>query len=108
MAPHASLLSAALQQPVLLVCTSTAPAQHTDVDQFLEKVRLLLNPTVHIVRISETTHPEVVRSFGFTALPAFVLLQQGLELWSYSGPVDAPELVAQLSHQMRQSSLSTR
>jgi len=105
MAPHSSLLTAAPQLPVLLVFTPPTPAQRVEVDWFLDKARSVLNPTVQIMRISEETHPEVVHSFGFTSLPAFVLLQRGLELWRYSGPVDSPDFFSQLDNQMAQTYL---
>ncbi|GAB3946016.1 hypothetical protein GCM10028805_16060 [Spirosoma harenae] len=108
MAPPSSLLTATPQHPMLLVCTSAAPAQRAEVDRLLENVRSLLNPTVQIMRVSDSTHPEVVRSFGITALPAFVLLQRGQELWRYSGPVDSADLFSQLGYQMQQPSLTTR
>ncbi|MVM31727.1 thioredoxin [Spirosoma sp. HMF4905] len=103
MAPSSSLLTDSPQRPVLLIFTSASSTQRVEIDQLLEKAQTVLNPTVKIMRVSETTHPEVVRSFGFTSLPAFVLLQQGLELWRYSGPVDNPELF----HQMDQTFLKT-
>jgi hypothetical protein len=88
MSPPSSLLKTAPQLPVLLVCK---PAVHrVEVDQLLGKARPVLNPAMPIMHISETTHPEVVQSFDFMSLPAFVLLQRGLELWRYTGPVDSP------------------
>jgi len=96
MAPPSSLLTTAPQLHVLLVYTPTATVQRAEIDRLLEKARSVLNPAMPIMRISETTHPEVVRSFDFTSLPTFVLLQRGLELWRYTGPVDDPELFYQL------------
>ncbi|GAB3986582.1 hypothetical protein GCM10028807_04320 [Spirosoma daeguense] len=106
MASQPSFFTATLQRPVLLICTATTPTQRAEVDQLLEKLRAVLTPTVQIMRVSETTHPEVVRSFGFTSVPSFVLLLRGLELWRYSGSVDNPELLAQLAEQMQQPSFS--
>ncbi|QMW00880.1 thioredoxin [Spirosoma foliorum] len=97
MTPPSSLLTDLPQRPVLLIFTSASHTQRVEIDQLLEKAQSVLSPTVKIMRVSETTHPEVVRSFGFTTLPAFVLLQQGLELWRYSGPVDSPELFYQMN-----------
>lgn len=107
MAPYSSLLTAAPQLPVLLVFSPAAPDHRAEVDRLLEKALSVLSLTVQIMRVSETTHPEVVRSFGFTALPAFVLLQRGQELWRYSGPVDGSELFFQLGDQLAQTSLKT-
>lgn len=107
MASHSSLLTATHQLPVLLVCTPAAMAQRADVDLLLKKAKSILHPNVQIMRINEITHPEVVCSFGFSALPAFVLLQRGLELWRYTGSVDSPEFFYQLGNQMEQTSLKT-
>lgn len=100
MASYSSLLMETPQLPILLVFSPAAPAQRAEVDRLLDKIRLLLNPGVQVMRVSETTHPEVVSSFGFSSVPGFVLLQRGLELWRYSGPADSPELFAQLDSQM--------
>ncbi|QDK82161.1 thioredoxin [Spirosoma sp. KCTC 42546] len=96
MTPHSSLLTDAPQRPVLLIFTSASPAQRVEIDQLLEKARFILNPAVRVMRVSESTHPEVVHSFGFTSLPAFALVRQGQELWRYSGPVDSPDLFNQM------------
>ena len=106
MTPHATLLTTTPQLVVLLVFTPAAPAQRAEVERLLEKTRSVLNPDVQIMRVSETTHPEVVRSFGFTSLPAFVLLQRGQELWRYAGPVDSYELVCQLRDQVEKTTLN--
>ncbi|WP_420148607.1 thioredoxin domain-containing protein [Spirosoma sp.] len=108
MAPYSSLMTLAPQVPVLLVFTPATSGQRSEIEQLLERARSLLNPGLQIMRVSETTHPEVVRSFGITLLPAFVLLQSGQELWRYSGPVDSSELFQELGNQMEQSSLKTR
>ena len=108
MASYSSLLTASPQLPVLLAFAPAVPAQHTDMERFLERARSVLNPTIRITLISETTHPEVVRSFGVTSLPAFILLQQGQELWRYAGPIDSSELVYQLENQMEEVFLKTR
>lgn len=105
MIPNPSLLTAAPHRPVLLVFTPVASAQRVDVERLVEKARVVLNPTVQILCVNETTHPEVVSSFQFTSIPAFVLLQRGLELWRYTGPVDSPDLLGQLSNQMEQVAL---
>ncbi|WP_051097242.1 hypothetical protein [Spirosoma panaciterrae] len=97
MAPTTSAFSALPQQPILLVCTSVSSSHHLDMDWLLAKLRLLVNPGIQIMCIDEATHPEVVRSFGFTSFPACVLLQQGFELWRYGGPIDHAALPSQLA-----------
>lgn len=91
-----------VQLPVLLVFTPAALSPQAEVDQLVEKARSVLNPSVRIVCITETTHPEVVSSFGFASQPSFVLLQRGLELWRHTGSIDSPEFVQQLSAQLDQ------
>ncbi|MBD2756933.1 thioredoxin family protein [Spirosoma validum] len=108
MIPYSSLMTSALQAPVLLVFTAATPTQRSEVEQLLDKAQSVLNPSLQIIRVSETTHPEVVRSFGITALPAFVLLLRGQELWRYAGPVDNPQLFHQLDSQMLKTSPKTR
>ena len=40
-----------------------------------------LGAAVRVLAIDEASHPAVVRSFGPPALPACVLVRQGVELW---------------------------
>lgn len=54
-----------------------------------------LGAAVRVLAIDEATHPAVVRSFGPPALPACVLVRQGVELWRQPGLPDA-EAVADL------------
>ncbi len=103
MVSYSSLLTATSQLPVLLVVTPAAPASHSDIDRLIAKAKSVLDPAVQVMRINETTHPEVVRSFGFTALPGFVLLQRGLELWRHTGVITGPELFHQLGIHMKQA-----
>lgn len=102
MTPNLTSPTAVPQRPVLLVFMPAASVHRLEVDRVLEQIRSVLNQSVHIMRVSETTHPEVVRSFGFSASPAFVLLQQGLELWRYSGAIDSPGLFSELNDQIEQ------
>ncbi|MEZ0487343.1 thioredoxin family protein [Fibrella aquatica] len=41
--------------------------------------------SVRILKVDESIHPEVVKSFHLTQLPAFVLVQQGIERWRQEG-----------------------
>ncbi|WP_461093873.1 thioredoxin domain-containing protein [Spirosoma gilvum] len=100
MVPPSSTFPALPQHPILLVCTATSASQRPEVDRLVVKLRSLIKPTIQIMYIDDVTHPEVVRSFGFTTLPAFVLLQQGFELWRYAGPIDNSSLSLQLSQQL--------
>ena len=98
-----SSLLTPVQLPVLLVFTPATMTQWAEVDQLVEKARSVLNPAIRITHITETTHPEVVSSFGFSSQPSFVLLQRGLELWRHTGFIDGPELIQQLSARLGQS-----
>ena len=44
-----------------------------------------LGPAIQVLQIDEATHSAVVRSFDGPALPAFVLLRHGVELWRQVG-----------------------
>ena len=44
-----------------------------------------LGPSIRVLKIDEASNPAVVRSFGPTALPACVLVRQGIELWRHQG-----------------------
>src|SRR5687767_8790895 len=44
-----------------------------------------LGPAVRVLKVDEASHPAVVRSFGTPALPACVLVRQGVELWRHEG-----------------------
>ncbi len=54
-----------------------------------------LGPAIRVLKIDEASHPAVVRSFGPPALPACVLVRQGVELWRHQG---LPEAEADLRH----------
>lgn len=60
-----------------------------------------LGTAVRVLAIEEATHPAVVRSFGPTALPACVLVRQGVELWRQPGLPNA-DAVAGLLHLAQQ------
>jgi fructose-1,6-bisphosphatase/inositol monophosphatase family enzyme len=56
-----------------------------------------LGAAVRVLAIDEASHPAVVRSFGAPALPACVLVRQGVELWRQPG-LPAADAVAGLLH----------
>ncbi|WP_461089640.1 thioredoxin domain-containing protein [Spirosoma gilvum] len=94
------MVTTAPQLPVLLVFTSSSAVQQTHVGHLLDTLRSVLRPQVQIMQVNESSHPEIVRSFGITSLPAFVLLKRGLELWRYTGPIDNSDLFNQLHTQL--------
>jgi len=48
-------------------------------------VQQRLPVSVRLLKVEESAHPEVVKSFHLTQLPAFVLVQQGIERWRQEG-----------------------
>ena len=54
-----------------------------------------LGPSIRVLKIDEASHPAVVQSFGTPALPACVLVRQGVELWRHQG---LPDCEADLRH----------
>lgn len=58
-----------------------------------------LGNRVRVLCIDETNHPDVVLSFDITETPAFVLVQQGVELWRQVGTPNE-EMLAQLAQQL--------
>jgi thioredoxin-like negative regulator of GroEL len=69
------------------------PASPAALTSMLRQLQGRLGAQIQVLRIDEATHPAVVRSFGTPALPACVLLRQGVELWRHQGlPDDAGTL----------------
>lgn len=100
MVTHSPSLTASSQSTVLLVLTPTSPAMSDVLDQLLKKIQAILDSTVRTIQVSEATHPEVVHSFNFPSLPALALLQQGQEVWHYTGAFDKPDIFSQLYNQI--------
>ena len=48
-------------------------------------LRQQLGPDIHLLLVDSGRHPAVVQSFGVEALPACVLVHQGVELWRHAG-----------------------
>ncbi|MDU0372048.1 thioredoxin [Hymenobacter endophyticus] len=61
----------------------------------LRALQSRLGPAIRVLKVDEASHPAVVRSFGTPALPACVLVRQGVELWRHEG---LPEDEAQVTH----------
>jgi len=75
---------------VLLVFLPSAASRDT-IGQRLSLTKLAelwqqqLGQAIRVLKIDESVHPEVVRSFDVQQFPAFVLVQQGVELWRQEG-----------------------
>lgn len=80
---------------VLLVLLPPAAADDTPLAVALDDLQRRLGTAIRVLPIDETSHPTVVRSFGGRGLPAFVLLQHGVELWHQQGLPEG-EFIAEL------------
>lgn len=70
---------------VLLVFMPTNRKQQETFTKLINSLHDFLDGSLRILQLDEATHPEVVRSFDITHLPAFVLIRQGVELWRHEG-----------------------
>lgn len=70
---------------VLLVLLPPAATTDARLALTLNNLQRRLGSAIRVLSIDETSHPTVVRSFGGRGLPAFVLLQHGVELWQQPG-----------------------
>jgi len=52
-----------------------------------------LGSAIRVLKIDEASNPTVVRSFGATQLPAFVLVRKGVELWRQQGLPEGEAIV---------------
>ncbi|GAA4452139.1 hypothetical protein GCM10023189_15090 [Nibrella saemangeumensis] len=85
---------------VLLVFMPRVSSLSLDVELLLERVGAVLGDAVKITRVDESTHPEVVNSFGVRMLPSFVLIMQGNEIWRHTGSIEGSELLQLLAEQL--------
>ncbi len=69
---------------VLLPPAGPGP-HHGQTAAWLRTLQARLGPTVRVLPVDEASHPAVVRSFAPAALPACVLMRQGVELWRQQG-----------------------
>lgn len=65
----------------------------------LDALQHQLEPAIRVLRINEFSHPSVVSSFHAAALPCFVLVHHGIELWRECGLPDAATIAALLVRQ---------
>ncbi|MCY7355954.1 MAG: thioredoxin [Rudanella sp.] len=74
-------------------------SQRLSLIELVETLQQQLGGLVRVLTIDETLHSDVVRSFDVRQLPAFVLVQQGIEIWRHEGMLDEV-MLANLSHWM--------
>ncbi|WP_210517902.1 thioredoxin [Hymenobacter terricola] len=60
-----------------------------------------LGAAIRVLTIDEASHPSVVSSFEPTELPAWVLMQRGIELWRQQGLPEGETTVALLLSKIR-------
>ena len=73
---------------VLLVFMPPDRQQRAELTSVVNSLRNFLDGPLRILQLEEDTHPEVIRSFEITCLPAFILVRQGVELWRHEGQPD--------------------
>ncbi len=79
------LPSATTQDALLERAFMTELAQH---------LQQRLPGLVRVLKIDEKLHPDVVKSFQLSRLPAFVLVQQGIERWRQEGVGRSEEITS--------------
>ena len=89
------------EAPVLLVLLPTVSAGDaaqawTVTTAMLNLLQTRLGAAIRVIRIDTASHPAVVRSFHGQALPAFVLLKHGIEVWRQQGLPEGESIVAEL------------
>jgi hypothetical protein len=92
-----SLLPSAVPAAILLVFLPLPTGGQALAERWrpsLGDLQQQLGLAVRVLAIAEASHPAVVRSFGLPALPACVLMRQGVELWRQSGLPTAETLLA--------------
>ncbi len=76
-------------------------AQLLAVNTLLDGLQGRLGAAIRVLKINEASHPAVVRSFRAPQLPAFVLVQQGIELWRQQGLPEGEDLAGLLLSKLR-------
>ena len=67
--------------------------QRVELTALANAIQTQLGSLIRVLRVDEISHPDVVKSFAITQLPAFVLLRRGVELWRQQGLTDEAALV---------------
>jgi hypothetical protein len=95
--PEAAVLLVLLPAPVSRAGRSSEAVSPAALDA----LQLQLGAAIRVLRINESSHPSVVSSFKAAALPCFVLVHHGIELWRQCGLTDggliAPLLLSKIS-----------
>lgn len=94
--PSASLAAGAAVLLVLLPPVGTAQPVRAATLAALQALQEQLGSAIRVLTVDEGTHPVVVHSFAPADLPAFVLVQRGVELWRQPGLPEGEFIVAEL------------
>ena len=86
---------------ILLPPAGTAKPVRAATLAAIQVLQQRLGSVIRVLSVDQDNHPTVVHSFQPADLPAFVLVRQGVELWSQRGlPEDefiVPQLLARLA-----------
>lgn len=98
--PTSSLAAEAAVLLVLLPAVGTAQPVRAATLAALRALQQRLGAVIRVLTVDEGSHPLVVRSFPPLDLPAFVLVQHGVELWRQQGLPEGDFIVAQLLNKL--------
>lgn len=79
-----------------LVAAGGVPQVRATTRTKLAALQHRLGTAIRILVVEEDSDPDVVRSFRVSALPAFLLVRQGIELWRQPGLPEGDFVVEQL------------
>ncbi|WP_138502663.1 thioredoxin domain-containing protein [Spirosoma lacussanchae] len=74
--------------------------QRVSLTVLADSLQTMLGDAVRVLKIDETAHPEVMRSFDVEKLPAFILVRQGIELWRQEGTTTEAARLAETTQQL--------
>lgn len=94
--PTASPAAEAAVLLVLLPAAGTAQPGRAATLAALRALQQQLGAAIRVLTVDEGSHPLVVRSFSPLDLPAFVLVQHGVERWRRQGLPEGAFTAAQL------------
>lgn len=63
-----------------------------------EGLKRSVGSSVQVTKVDTNAQPEIIRTFNVQQLPAFLLFNQGLEIWRHEGSLDE-QLLSQLIQQ---------
>ncbi|GAA4408603.1 hypothetical protein GCM10023187_30740 [Nibrella viscosa] len=58
----------------------------------VEGLKKAVGNYVQITKVDTDAQPEITRTFNVQQLPAFILFNQGLEIWRHEGVIDGQTL----------------